>query len=82
MPGSQGLGRWEAEDGTERLNARFLTAGAERLGRRLSCDVRTGTVGAAVGLLAWFGPGLVGARAADDDPAFSSLIRKGLPGMP
>jgi chloride channel protein, CIC family len=35
-------------------------AAAERLGRRLSGDVRAGTVGAAVGLLAWFGPGLVG----------------------
>src|SRR5271165_6451989 len=36
-----------------------LTA-AERLGRRLSGDVRAATVGAAVGLIAWFGPGLVG----------------------
>ena len=35
-------------------------AAAERLGRRLSGDVRAATVGAAVGLLAWFGPGLVG----------------------
>jgi CIC family chloride channel protein len=35
-------------------------AGAERLGRWLSRDVRAATVGAAVGLLAWFGPGLVG----------------------
>ena len=33
---------------------------AERLGRWLSGDVRAATVGAAVGLLAWFGPGLVG----------------------
>jgi len=36
-----------------------LTA-AERLGRWFSGDVRAATVGAAVGLLAWFGPGLVG----------------------
>jgi CIC family chloride channel protein len=35
-------------------------AAAERLGRWLSGDVRAATVGAAVGLLAWFGPGLVG----------------------
>jgi len=33
---------------------------AERLGRWLSGDVRAATIGAAVGLLAWFGPGLVG----------------------
>src|SRR5208282_4925826 len=35
-------------------------AAAERLGRWLSGDVRAATVGAAVGLFAWFGPGLVG----------------------
>ena len=35
-------------------------AAAERLGRWLSGDVRAMTIGAAVGLLAWFGPGLVG----------------------
>jgi CIC family chloride channel protein len=35
-------------------------AAAERLGRRLSGDVRAATVGTAVGLLAWFGPSLVG----------------------
>jgi chloride channel protein, CIC family len=35
-------------------------AAAERLGRWLSGDARAATVGAAVGLLAWFGPGLVG----------------------
>jgi chloride channel protein, CIC family len=35
-------------------------AAAERLGRWLSAEVRAATVGAAVGLLAWFGPGLVG----------------------
>jgi chloride channel protein, CIC family len=39
-------------------------AAAERLGRRLSGDVRAATVGAAVGLLAWFGPGLVGGGGA------------------
>ena len=33
---------------------------AERLGYWLSGDVRAATVGAVVGLLAWFGPGLVG----------------------
>jgi chloride channel protein, CIC family len=33
---------------------------AERLGRWLSGDVRAATVGAAVGWLAWFAPGLVG----------------------
>ena len=36
-----------------------LTA-AERLGRWLSGDARAATVGAVVGLIAWFGPGLVG----------------------
>jgi chloride channel protein, CIC family len=35
-------------------------AAAERLGRWLSGDLRAATVGAAVGLLGWFGPGLVG----------------------
>jgi CIC family chloride channel protein len=35
-------------------------ATAERLGRWLSGDVRAATVGTAVGLLAWFGPSLVG----------------------
>jgi chloride channel protein, CIC family len=35
-------------------------AAAERLGRWLSGDVRAITIGTAVGLLAWFGPGLVG----------------------
>ena len=35
-------------------------AAAERLGRWTSVDVRAALVGAAVGLLAWFGPGLVG----------------------
>jgi CIC family chloride channel protein len=35
-------------------------AAAERLGRWSSGDVRAATVGAAVGLLAWFGPSLVG----------------------
>src|SRR6516162_4221828 len=35
-------------------------AGAERLGRWLSGEMRAAMVGAAVGLLAWFGPGLVG----------------------
>jgi CIC family chloride channel protein len=35
-------------------------ASAERLGRWLSGDMRAAVVGAAVGLLAWFGPGLVG----------------------
>jgi CIC family chloride channel protein len=35
-------------------------AAAERFGRRLSVDMRAVLVGAAVGLLAWFGPGLVG----------------------
>jgi len=35
-------------------------AAAERLGRWLSGDVRAATAGAAVGLLAWFGPSLVG----------------------
>jgi CIC family chloride channel protein len=35
-------------------------AAAERLGRWLSGDMRAAIVGAAVGLLAWFGPGLVG----------------------
>jgi chloride channel protein, CIC family len=35
-------------------------AAAERLGRWLSGDVRAAMVGAGVGLLAWFGPGLVG----------------------
>ena len=35
-------------------------AAAERLGRRSSVEVRAATVGAAVGLLAWFGAGLVG----------------------
>ena len=35
-------------------------AAAERLGRWLSVDVRAALVGAVVGLLAWFGPGLVG----------------------
>src|SRR5262249_38701269 len=35
-------------------------AAAERLGRWLSGDVRAATVGGAVGLLAWFAPGLVG----------------------
>jgi chloride channel protein, CIC family len=33
---------------------------AERLGRRLPGEIRAMTIGAAVGLLAWFGPGLVG----------------------
>src|ERR1700751_127040 len=43
-------------------NHMLLTAlaTAEQLGRWLSGDVRAATVGAAVGLLAWFGPGLVG----------------------
>jgi CIC family chloride channel protein len=35
-------------------------AAAEQLGRWWSGDVRAALVGAAVGLLAWFGPGLVG----------------------
>ena len=35
-------------------------ATAERLARWLSSDMRAAMVGAAVGLLAWFGPGLVG----------------------
>jgi CIC family chloride channel protein len=35
-------------------------AAAERLGRWWSVDVRAALVGAVVGLLAWFGPGLVG----------------------
>jgi len=35
-------------------------AAAERLGRWLPGDLRAATVGAAVGLLAWFAPGLVG----------------------
>jgi len=35
-------------------------AAADRLGRWLSVDMRAAIVGAAVGLLAWFGPGLVG----------------------
>jgi CIC family chloride channel protein len=35
-------------------------AAAERLGRWLFGDVRAATVGTAVGLLAWFGPSLVG----------------------
>ena len=35
-------------------------AAGERLGRWLPGEVRAMTVGAAVGLLAWFGPGLVG----------------------
>jgi chloride channel protein, CIC family len=35
-------------------------AAAERLGRRLSGEVRAAAIGATVGLLAWFGPGLVG----------------------
>jgi chloride channel protein, CIC family len=35
-------------------------AAAKRLGRWWSVDVRAVLVGAAVGLLAWFGPGLVG----------------------
>jgi chloride channel protein, CIC family len=34
--------------------------GAERLGRWLPGEVRAMTIGVAVGLLAWFGPGLVG----------------------
>ena len=37
-----------------------VLAAAERVGRWLSGDVRAATVGAVVGLLAWFGPGLVG----------------------
>jgi chloride channel protein, CIC family len=37
-----------------------VLAAAERLGCWLSGDVRAAMVGAAVGLLAWFGPGLVG----------------------
>jgi chloride channel protein, CIC family len=36
-----------------------LVAG-ERLGRWWSVDVRAALVGAVVGLLAWFGPGLIG----------------------
>ena len=36
-------------------------ATAERLGRCLSSDMRAAMVGAAVGLLAWFGPGLAAA---------------------
>ena len=35
-------------------------ATANRLGRWLSADMRAAIVGAAVGLLAWFGPGFVG----------------------
>jgi chloride channel protein, CIC family len=35
-------------------------AAAERLGRWWFVDVRAALVGAVVGLLAWFGPGLVG----------------------
>ena len=35
-------------------------AAAERLGRWWSVDARAALVGAVVGLLAWFGPGLVG----------------------
>ena len=38
----------------------WALASAERLGRWLSGDMRAAIVGAAVGLLAWFGPGLVG----------------------
>ena len=39
-------------------------AAAERLGRWMSVDVRAALVGVAVGLLAWFGPGLVGGGEA------------------
>jgi chloride channel protein, CIC family len=39
-------------------------ASAERFGRWLSSDMRAAMVGAAVGLLAWFGPGLVGSGDA------------------
>jgi CIC family chloride channel protein len=35
-------------------------AGAERLGRWLSGEMRAAMAGAVVGLLAWFGPGMVG----------------------
>jgi CIC family chloride channel protein len=48
-------------------------AAAERLGRWLSGDMRAATVGAAVGLLAWFGPGLVGGGDAITQRALAGV---------
>jgi chloride channel protein, CIC family len=46
-------------------------ATAEQLGRWLSADMRAAMVGAAVGLLAWFAPGLVGGGDAITQRALS-----------